>query len=245
MYPHRIRLRGPWECEPLARISRDADGRMEETSQDLPPRCTMTMPCRWSDGGLAHFAGRARFHRRFGMPRRIDAFERVWLTCDGVEGSAIFWLNAHLLGQQETAIPPFEFEVTALLQERNDLVVEVTAPEGNGGLREVALEVRCAVFLRNVQLSATFSGKRTRLHAAGEIVGKAEQPLDLYVILGRHTVGYQTVSRDDARFAIDSEELTAEQLGSRRVHDVRVELVNGAVSWCTFQQDFEFRDLGS
>jgi Glycosyl hydrolases family 2, sugar binding domain len=246
MYPHRIRLRGPWECEPLARIIRHADGRTEETSQDLPPRCTMTMPCRWSDdGGLTDFAGRVRCRRRFGLPRRIDDFERVWLTCDGVEESAVFWLNAHLLGQQETANTPFEFDVTALLQERNDLVIELTAPEGNGGLREVALEVRCAVFLRNVQLSATSSGKRIRLHAAGEIGGKVEQPLDLYVILGRHTVGYQTVSRDDTRFAIDSEELTAEQLGSRRVHDVRVELVNGAVGWYTFHQNFEFRDLGT
>src|SRR5205807_6051807 len=98
--------------------------------------------------------------------------------------------------------------------------------------------------------SATFSGKRTRLHAAGEIVGKVEQPLDLYLILGRHTVGYQTICKEDTSFAIDSEELTPEQLGSLdgqlpRFHDVRVELVNGAVSWYTFQQGFEFRDLGT
>ena len=52
MYPHRIRLRGPWECEPLARA--------EGADMPLPPPCRMTMPCRWSAGGLAEFAGRVR-----------------------------------------------------------------------------------------------------------------------------------------------------------------------------------------
>ena len=48
MYPHRIRLRGPWECEPLARAG----------GGPLPPPCRITMPCRWGEAGLADFAGR-------------------------------------------------------------------------------------------------------------------------------------------------------------------------------------------
>src|SRR5262245_97069 len=66
MYPHRIRLRGPWECQPLA--------------PDGPPPRRVTLPCRWADGGLGDFRGPVRFRRRFGYPGRLDAHERVWLT---------------------------------------------------------------------------------------------------------------------------------------------------------------------
>src|SRR5947209_8061277 len=160
MYPHRIRLRGPWECEPLARHG----------GGPLPPPGRMTMPCRWADGGLPDFAGRVRFRRRFGYPGRIDAYERVWLTFAGVGGAAEVRLNGQPLGRHEGP-GPFEFEVTPLLQARNELTVEVDAPAGDGGLwGEVALEVRCTAFLRAVRVWIT-GGGRADLHAAGEVVG--------------------------------------------------------------------------
>jgi len=84
MYPHRIRLRGPWECEPLARFVVSADGRKETSTVDLPASRKMTMPCRWSEGGLKNFSGRVRFRRHFGYPGRIDENERVWLTFAGI-----------------------------------------------------------------------------------------------------------------------------------------------------------------
>ena len=64
-YPHRIRLRGPWECEPLER----------QPLGDLPAPRRMTLPCRWADGGLPDFTGRVRFRRRFGYPGQIDDWE--------------------------------------------------------------------------------------------------------------------------------------------------------------------------
>jgi beta-mannosidase len=145
MYPHRIRLRGPWECEPLARMLVRPDGGVETLSGPLPAACRMTMPCRWNEGGLGDFAGRVRFRRRFGYPGRIDAHERVWLTFAGVDAVAEAHLNGHSLGRHQVVNRPFEFEVTALLQARNELIVDVEAPSGNGGLwGEVALEVRLA-----------------------------------------------------------------------------------------------------
>jgi beta-galactosidase/beta-glucuronidase len=138
MYPHRIRLRGPWECEPLARLG--ADDRAEP-----PPARRMTMPCRWGEAGLADFAGRVRFRRRFGYPGRIDSHERVWLTFAGIEAVAEVRLNDHFLGRREGKDGPFEFEVTPLLQARNELIVDVEAASDRGGLwGEVALEVRLA-----------------------------------------------------------------------------------------------------
>src|SRR5262249_4666249 len=110
-YPHRIRLRGPWECEPLARAGPGA----------LPPPGRVSVPCTWAEGGLPDFAGRARFRRRFGYPGRIDPHERVWLTFAGVSDRAEVALNGTALGRHEGP-GPFEFEVTALLLPRNELV---------------------------------------------------------------------------------------------------------------------------
>src|SRR5690349_7428873 len=98
MYPHRIRLNGPWEVEPIARRVRAADGTAQVVEGLLPPARRMTMPCRWDEGGLGDFAGRVRFRRRFGYPGRIDPYERVWLTFDGVAGSADVSLNGQALG---------------------------------------------------------------------------------------------------------------------------------------------------
>jgi beta-galactosidase/beta-glucuronidase len=132
MYPHRIRIRGPWDYEPLE--SHPATG-------SLPPAGQMTLPCRWRDGGLGDFVGRVRFRRRFGYPGRLDAHERVWLTFAGVEAVADVWLNEAFLGRHEGG-EPFEFEVTPLLRTRNELRVDAEG-EGDGGLwGEVALEVR-------------------------------------------------------------------------------------------------------
>ena len=216
MYPHRIRLRGPWECEPLARAG----------GGPLPPPCRMTMPCRWGDGGLPGFAGRARFRRRFGYPGRIDTYERVWLTFAGVDGVAEVWLNGTRLGRHEGP-GPFEFVVTALLRPRNELTVEVEAAGGDGGLwGEVALEVRCTAFLRAVRAWA----EGDRLHAAGEVVGTAERPLDLYVIRGRSAVAYTTVEAapEGRPFHLVAE-------GVSDAEAVRVELVNGATVWYAWE----------
>lgn len=145
MYPHRIRLRGPWECEPLARAGGD--------NAPLPPPLRMTIPCSWKEGGLVSFAGRVRFRRRFGYPGRLDAHERVWLTFAGVEGPAEVRLNDTPLGKGGADRLPFAFEVTALLRERNELVVDVESASEHGGIcGEVALEVRCSAFLRGVRV---------------------------------------------------------------------------------------------
>jgi len=132
MYPHRIRLRGPWEYEPVFGPA------------PLPAPGRMTMPCRWRDQGLPGFSGTVRFRRHFGYPGRIDHFERVWLTFAGLTGNAEVRLNGQLLGPGKEE-GPFEFEITSLLQNRNTLEVEVAGPEDGGLWGEVALEIRLAV----------------------------------------------------------------------------------------------------
>jgi hypothetical protein len=218
MYPHRIRLRGPWDYQPLTRTP--------PTPEPLPPAGRMNMPCRWGEGGLKDFTGRVRLMRCFGQPQQIDAHEHVWLTFGGVEGVAEVWLNGQLLGRHEGTAAPFEFEATELLRARNELAVEVEADHPGGGLwGEVALEIRCAAFLRAVRAWTTAQGE-PRLHVAGEVVGRHEAPLELYVLRNNTTVHYGTVlaSPGGTPFLVGIEEPAA-------CGTVRVELVNGAIVW--------------
>jgi hypothetical protein len=203
------------------------------------------MPARWGAAGLPDFAGRVRFRRRFGYPGRLDEFERVWLTFAGVAGTTEMALNAQLLGRHDGEAGPCEFEVTALLQPRNELIVEVDAPTDDGGLwGEVALEVRRTAFLRPVRVWTTRSGVTVDLHVAGEVFGTCERPLDLYVLLDNATVAYTTVEAEPtgSRFhltAVGVEKERRHHFGEGE-HEVRVELVDGATVWYRVEQAFAF-----
>jgi len=228
MYPHRIRLRGPWECEPLAQAS---------TVGDPPPLRTLriSLPCHWRDAGLAGFTGRVRFRRRFGYPGRIDDYERVWLTFAGVTSSVEFRLNDQLLGRFENLSERAEFEVTNLLGTRNELVVEAESSNDEGGLwGEVALEVRCTAYLRGIQVLPEKECDDVRLRVSGEVVGVCPRHLELYVVAGRSTVAYSTIEAtpNGRPFQITTEPLHGTWQGEC---PVRVELVNAASVWFAYE----------
>jgi hypothetical protein len=234
MYPHRIRLRGPWQCEPLARLP-------NESNAPLPTPFQMTMPCRWRDGGLPDFAGNVRFRRRFGYPGRIDDYERVWLTFAGIEGAAGIQLNGKFLGKLDKNSKSAEIDVTQLLRRRNELVVDVEAEGHAGGLwGEVALEVRCSAYLRGVRFLQIAYGSMYRLEVSGEVVGTCERTLELYVIAGRSTVAYQTIEAtpNGQAFQILSDPFPGDR---EKELPVRVDLVNGACSW--FVVDGTWQDM--
>jgi hypothetical protein len=212
MYPHRIRLRGPWECEPLP------------CGSDLSHR--VTMPCRWADVGLA---GPVRCRRRFGYPGTIDADERVWLTCSGLSDTAGVSLNGARLAERQVA--PFEFDVTDLLRARNELVLDVEGSSENSGVwGEVALEVRCTAYLRSVRAGPVGDA----LEVSGEVVGVSDRPLELYVMLNRHQAAYEVIapSPEGQPFRL----MVARPAGADGPATVQVDLVNGATVWYTLTQ---------
>jgi hypothetical protein len=220
MYPHRIRLRGPWECEPLARLVRRANGELEAVAGPLPAARRLTMPAPWRTGDLSDFTGRVRFRRRFGYPGQIDSYERVWLTCAGVNEPAEVWLNERLLGRPEPGA--FEHEITSVLARRNCLEITLDALSLTAStLGEVAMEVRCTAFLRGVR---AWRDAPDTLQVRGEVVGFADRPLEVYVLGDRQTLAYGQVE------AGRSFQLTA-NLERSEVSGLRVDLVNLSTIW--------------
>lgn len=137
--PHTIRLRGPWEYEPLPRgLSRD---------DREPPRGTVAMPGDW--GGIlgADFRGQVRFTRRFARPTGLDAETRVWLVIEEVDWQAAVALNGQSLGEvrfsgapaEADVVPcPARFDITTLLLLRNELTIDVLLPEVAAGAPPLA-----------------------------------------------------------------------------------------------------------
>lgn len=191
--------------------------------------------------------GGRRFRRRFGYPGRLDAPERVWLTFAGVGGRAVVRLNDHLLGCHEDAPASFEFEVTSLLRPRNELVMDVegTAEQGSPW-GEVALEIRCTAFLRALRRWAVRHGEGAELHVSGQVVGAAERPLELYVVVERSTAAYQVVTPaiEGQSFEIVVPDLPAEMWRCVDGPLVKVDLVNGASIWYTSAEYVTFEKMG-
>jgi hypothetical protein len=198
------------------------------------------MPCRWGEVGLENLGGRVSCRRRFGYPGRIDPHERVWLTLAGVSDRAAVVLNGTALGRVAGA--PTEFDVTALLHPRNELVVEVEGAAAGGGLwGEVALEVRCTAFLRDVRNRATAAGGRADLVVTGMVVGSAGGPLDLYVVLGRRPVAETQVTAEakGRPFRLEARDIDPGWLAGEEGQPavLQVDLVNGANVWYTIVQE--------
>lgn len=181
MYPHRIRLRGPWECIPGGGAER-----------------IVKMPGSLAEQGMSGFRGAVLLRRRFGYPGRIDPWERVWLTFDDIAGAADIYLNDQLLTTRHAGRGAFE--VTTLLGPRNVLETRLTAENDRGGLvGEVALEVRASAYLANVAARRASTGIAVR----GEVLGEAAEALELYAMLDRRHVHYQKIAAGSA-FAFET-----------------------------------------
>jgi hypothetical protein len=235
MYPHRIRLRGPWECEPVARAP-------SQPEHELPTPFQIALPCSWKDTLIGDFRGRVRLRRRFGYPGQIDATERVWFVLAGAEAVRGIWLNGQLLHESESEGAGWEFDVTQRLQARNEVCVEVEVPGAAGRpWEEAALEVRRTAYLRGVRAWVKRTADNPILHLAGEAAGTSERSLDLYGLIDGSTVIYATIepAPEGRPFHLTSDRLPLlgpREEGVHRPRQVRVELVDGGVVWYGVEQ---------
>ena len=226
LYPHRIRLRGPWECVPL-----EVRG-----GGILPAARRVTMPGRFGDHGLASFAGRMRFERRFGYPGTIDDDERVWITCAGFDGTAEVQVNEQALAKDH--VGPFAFDVTSLLRPHNRLGITIDADNERAGLwGEVALEIRRTAYLRDLAAQRLDGGG---VEVMGIVMGTSDQPLELYGMIDGGQAHYQLIEArlegTPFRFEMPPRDPPAQV--------VRVDLVNVSTVWYAWEQPIALLPLG-
>lgn len=174
-YPHRIRLRGPWDFAPLAA---GAGG--------LFSRRRVEVPTDWGESLGLNFQGGVRYRRRFAKPTGIEPHERLWLVIEGVDACGRAALNGTALGTIRGYALPEAFDITPLIKPRNELLLDVFVPAAPGGpptlrpgreglpggpLGEVYLEVRPHCYPDRMCLEVREEGQRAILKAWGEVVG--------------------------------------------------------------------------
>ncbi|QDU29942.1 hypothetical protein ETAA8_50600 [Anatilimnocola aggregata] len=132
---HAVRLRGPWQIEPLARFRLSSDGNIAEETTNLPAATTTDVPADWGHVlGNDFVCGRVRYTRRFGLPTNLSPEERVSLVIERLDWQGTIELNGQVLGDQLYADGLRTYEITALLKFRNLLQIVVELPAvGNAG----------------------------------------------------------------------------------------------------------------
>jgi hypothetical protein len=125
---HRIRLRGPWQYQPLSQFQQSADGTFAEQTDSLPQGGTITPPLDLCQTPLGRaYRGRVRYRRRFGRPARIGPLEVIHLVVPPLTSAAEIHLNGNFLGQ----VRPHSagrFDVTTQLQARNEMWIDIVSP---------------------------------------------------------------------------------------------------------------------
>lgn len=184
-YPHAIRLRGPWQFEPLARGVVRGDGQVVERFDDLPPAGRSTVPSDWGHEVGAEFRGRVRYRRSFNPPGTLEAHERLWLIVEGVDARGVVSLNGTRLGEVAGYAVSSSFDITRLVGPRNEIVLDVELPADNRALRpgremlpggpigEVRLEVRSPSFIESLALWSRPEADGGGFAVSGRIEGEA------------------------------------------------------------------------
>lgn len=221
MYPHRIRLRGPWEMDVVSLA-----GGLSTTR--------VSMPARWGEVGLEGHAGVVRFRRRFGMPRQLDDWERVWLTCQGLTGRARWSLNGNQIRPAVGGEGRLEAEVTSSLRDRNELAVELRPGGAEESVwEEVALEIRCRAFLRGIGAVVQPAQDGWLIQVHGELVQEHPgDPLELYALVDDRNQDYQQVRTDESVSPVHFM-LPLERTEAGKEVTVRIDLVNVSTVWHT------------
>jgi hypothetical protein len=124
---HIIRLRGPWELEPLERYVPPSIGGYASQSSGVPPRDRWQMPADWWETMGHDFLGVVRYSRKFNRPTNLEQ-DRVWLVVEPPRSCGLVRVNGHELGYVRFGAPAGRFDITPLLNNHNSVVINVEHP---------------------------------------------------------------------------------------------------------------------
>lgn len=130
----------PPQAPAAERPAREPSG--QQIRVDVPGVWEVPVPPGWQ--------GSVRLRRRFHRPATLEQHERVFLVVAGAEPSGGLSVNGVHLGPLPQGTKEAEFEITALLAERNEILIELAASQARQQamhqltvrLGEVRLEIR-------------------------------------------------------------------------------------------------------
>jgi hypothetical protein len=125
---HIIRLRGPWQLEPLRRYINRGDGCFDRSVDGLPHSARAKMPADWAATLGADFRGLVRYRRTFHQPTDLEPHEQVWLVVEPPRSHGAVRLGGKLLGEVVWGGPAGRFDITALLADNCTLEIDVAHP---------------------------------------------------------------------------------------------------------------------
>ncbi len=129
-FMHRIRLRGPWTYQVLARFGPYEKDNTGPDTSGLPAG-RIQMPTDWGATLGRDFRGRVRYQRRFNRPTGLDGGQLVYLAFQAVDCFGDVSLNETAIGRVVGDRPDQRFLVTSLLEDVNELTVIVELPWDN------------------------------------------------------------------------------------------------------------------
>src|SRR5262249_26352166 len=135
--------------------------------------------CDWGASLGREFRGCVRYRRTFQRPTGLEPHERVWLVCEGVDARGEVQVNGQSLGSVRGYALHSQWDITALLDVRNEILLDVELAADvlrpgrealpGGPIGEVRLEVRCQQFLDRCGLWVEQNEARPSLHLAGQV----------------------------------------------------------------------------
>ena len=140
---HTIRLRGPWQMEPLVRFALAETSGAGQGDDALPPPGRVKLPTT-CEAALPHgFCGRVRFARRFQRPTGLESHESVYLVVDTPWTIVRLTLNERALEIATAAgsliqRAPVRLNLTDQLADTNLLAIEVEYPAQDTAKRATA-----------------------------------------------------------------------------------------------------------
>lgn len=148
---HTIRLGSQWECFLLPTDQRTSAASPDAPTEGAGPTPRLKNVADWAEMAGREFQGWLRLVRRFGRPSGLAADNRIVLVIDSLARTSSVTFNGHLLGttpSEGVEVDPepsvLRFDVSAELQSRNQLLVEVDVPDMRTSprlMRDVFLEI--------------------------------------------------------------------------------------------------------
>jgi hypothetical protein len=138
--------------------------------------------------------GTVHLRRRFGRPRQLDEWERVWLIPAPLPASThpIWRLNSVKLEWSCRSDQLARANVTANLKDRNELLVEMRSSGNEINFDGAILEIGCRAYIDNVRWEPNPVNGAYALAVAVDVMSdSADDPLELYALIDGESYGYR------------------------------------------------------